>query len=30
MELPKLCEDRKKELNCHFEDDDCVWGLNEC
>lgn len=29
MELPKLCEDRKKELNCHFDDeDDCVWGSN--
>lgn len=30
MELPKLCEDRKLELNCHFDDDDCVWGLGKC
>ncbi|CAK68380.1 unnamed protein product (macronuclear) [Paramecium tetraurelia] len=30
MVLPKLCEDRKKELNCHFDDDNCVWGSEQC
>lgn len=30
MDLPKLCKDRKRIENCHFddEDDDCVWGLD--